>query len=135
MSEIGLHDGLGWQDVVAFAAGATTVLTFIALIFRPVWREAREMFLWWRKFQRDWDGEPAEPGRAAVPGVMQRLNLMDGQLNRNGGESLKDKVCDTLDLTRALSDRVTVIEQRQSEIHRDQTQMRRDIESLSPRRA
>jgi hypothetical protein len=42
VSEIGLHDGLGWQDVVAFAAGATTVLTFLALIFRPAWRETIE---------------------------------------------------------------------------------------------
>jgi len=43
-------------------------------------------------FMRDWDGTPAEPGRDAVPGVMQRLNRLDGELSRNGGKSVKDTV-------------------------------------------
>ena len=43
-------------------------------------------------FMRDWDGTPAEPGRDAVPGVMERLNRLDGELSRNGGKSVKDVV-------------------------------------------
>lgn len=41
---------------------------------------------------RDWEGTPEEPGRAAVPGVMVRLNKLDGELSNNGGSTTKDKV-------------------------------------------
>ena len=44
------------------------------------------------RFMRDWEGTPEEPGRAAVPGVMQRLNKLDGELSNNGGSTTKDKV-------------------------------------------
>jgi len=46
----------------------------------------------WDTFMRDWDGEPAAPGRSAVPGVMERLNRIDGELKRNGGSSMKDAI-------------------------------------------
>lgn len=135
IAAIGLEDGLSWEDVVAFAASVTTVLTCVMLIMRPIWREWREFATWWRKFQRDWDGEPEEPGRHAIPGVMTRLNEIDGQLKRNGGESLKDKVCDTHDLALGLAAKVSMIEVRQAEIRDDQIQMRLDIESLTSKRA
>jgi hypothetical protein len=41
-------------------------------------------------FMRDWGGEPAAPGRDAVPGVMERLNNIDGELKHNGGSTMKD---------------------------------------------
>lgn len=88
-----------WDQVVMVAAGIVTVgaaLTFLhRLMVRPLVTEAREWFTWWKKFQRDWDGTEAEPGRAAVPGVMARLNEIDGELKRNGGGSLKDQVVKT----------------------------------------
>ena len=40
----------------------------------------------------DWSGQEARPGRSEVPGVMQRLNDIDGELKNNGGGSLKDSV-------------------------------------------
>ena len=40
----------------------------------------------------DWAGEEARPGRDRVPGVMERLNEIDGQLKNNGGSSVKDSV-------------------------------------------
>lgn len=43
-------------------------------------------------FMRDWQGEPAAPGRDAVPGVMARLNNIDGELKHNGGSTMKDAV-------------------------------------------
>jgi hypothetical protein len=46
----------------------------------------------WDDFHRDWAGEPASPGRSAVPGVMERLNRIDGELKRNGGSSMKDAI-------------------------------------------
>lgn len=41
---------------------------------------------------RDWSGEEARPGRSRVPGVMERLNSIDGELKNNGGSSVKDAV-------------------------------------------
>jgi|TARA_R110000803_G_scaffold20593_5_gene52826 hypothetical protein len=55
----------------------------------------KRVSLWvqtWEKFMRDWAGTDAEPGRDAVPGVMQRLNKIDGELSHNGGKSIKDVV-------------------------------------------
>jgi hypothetical protein len=98
------------------AAGLVSIAGVVRFVFWPIWRETQDLFVWWRKFQRDWDGEDAEPGRARVPGVMERLNQMDGQLQRNGGESLKDKVCDTHRLAQHLSDRMVEVESRQKEI-------------------
>ena len=43
-------------------------------------------------FKRDWEGERVGPGRDATPGVMQRLNKLDGELSNNGGKSTKDVV-------------------------------------------
>jgi hypothetical protein len=44
------------------------------------------------KFRRDWEGEEASPGRDKVPGVMERLNRLDGELSNNGGSSMKDAI-------------------------------------------
>ena len=43
-------------------------------------------------FIEDWHGTPAREGRDAIPGVMQRLNNIDGELTNNGGSSVKDAV-------------------------------------------
>ena len=43
-------------------------------------------------FMIDWAGEEARPGRDRVPGVMERLNAIDGELKNNGGSSVKDAV-------------------------------------------
>lgn len=74
------------------------------------------MTTWFRKFQRDWDGDPAEPGRDRVPGVMERLNTIDGELKRNGGESLKDQVVKVREELAALDSRVDTVEQRTGDI-------------------
>jgi hypothetical protein len=47
---------------------------------------------WMERFMRDWEGELEEPGRDATPGVMERLNKLDGELSNNGGRSTKDVV-------------------------------------------
>jgi len=41
---------------------------------------------------RDWSGEAARPGHDKEPGVMERLNDLDGHFKNNGGGSLKDAV-------------------------------------------
>lgn len=74
-------------------ASAATVLTFvIVVVLVPVLRRVRRMLAGWDSFMRDWNGEPAQPGRDAAPGVMDRLNNLDGEFKRNHGSTLKDAV-------------------------------------------
>ena len=96
---ITLNDGLGFDDVVAFAAGITTIITALWLILKPVIKAVHDMDA--RAKARDekmeafwslWDGTPESPGRDAVPGVPERLQRLDGELRRNGGNSIKDQV-------------------------------------------
>ena len=44
------------------------------------------------RFTVDWFGEEASPGRDKVPGVMERLNNIDGELKHNGGSTMKDAI-------------------------------------------
>jgi hypothetical protein len=57
-----------------------------------LFRKLNKLFKTWSRFIIDWEGEEAEPGRDAVPGVMARLNKLDGELSHNGGKSVKDVV-------------------------------------------
>ena len=67
------------------------ILGFTSVVY-PLYKKINRLFDTWSSFTRDWNGEPEEPGRAAVPGVMERLNKVDGELTHNGGTSLKDAV-------------------------------------------
>jgi len=74
-------------------AGATaSALASVYFVIAPSVRKIRSMMEWLEKFRRDWEGEPGGPGRDAVPGVMERLNRLDGELSHNGGSSLKDAI-------------------------------------------
>jgi hypothetical protein len=110
------------QDILAFAVGGIAILTFIGLVHKmflnKIFVEFKEALLWFRKFQRDWDGEDASPGRDSVPGVMERLNRIDGELKRNGGSTLKDKVFETWEKVENLDERVDSIEATQLAIQK-----------------
>jgi len=69
-----------------------SVLTALGVIFRPGYRRAKDFLGWFDHFRRDWMGEEEAPGRDRVPGVMERLNKLDGELSQNGGKSTKDVV-------------------------------------------
>lgn len=59
------------------------------------YRERLDNFVeWFEGFKRDWSGEEEAPGRDRIPGVMERLQNLDGQLSNNGGSTVKDKVDD-----------------------------------------
>lgn len=74
-------------------AGATaSALASVFFVIAPSLRKIRSMMEWLEKFRRDWEGEPGGPGRDPVPGVMERLNRLDGELSNNGGSSLKDAI-------------------------------------------
>ena len=74
--------------VILFAS----VFTALGVIFRPGYIRVRELSDWFDHFKRDWMGEEEAPGRDAVPGVMERLNKLDGELSQNSGKSTKDVV-------------------------------------------
>jgi len=74
-----------WSITIGIVLGGSAILGFLL-------KRASMMFKTWSKFMRDWDGEQATDGRDAVPGVMERINRLDGELSHNGGGSLKDIV-------------------------------------------
>lgn len=69
-----------------------SVFTALGVIFRPGYKKVKELGDWFDHFKRDWIGEEEAPGRDRVPGVMERLNKLDGELSQNGGKSTKDVV-------------------------------------------
>lgn len=77
--------------IITIGAIAGAIAAVIAVIAVPI-KKIKIFFTWLDKFRRDWEGEEAEPGRDRVPGVMERLNRLDGELSNNGGSSLKDAV-------------------------------------------
>ena len=83
------------QTIIYWAAAVTAILTALGLLWRllkPLCDRIHLVMDNIDNFMRDWSGEPAAPGRSAVPGVMERLNRIDGELKRNGGSSMKDAI-------------------------------------------
>lgn len=78
-----------WATTIIAIGGALTVVWGLT---RPIVKKARGLVTSLDKFVRDWEGEEASPGRQAVPGVMERLNNIDGELKHNGGTTMKDAV-------------------------------------------
>jgi len=74
---------------IGIVAGA---LISLGVLLSPFYKKIKRWAQWMDRFMRDWEGEPAEPGRDAVPGVMERINKLDGELSNNGGKSTKDVV-------------------------------------------
>ena len=73
--------------------GATaSAIASVFFVIAPTVRKTRSMMEWLEKFRRDWEGEEASPGRDKVPGVMERLNKLDGELTNNSGSSMKDSI-------------------------------------------
>lgn len=84
-----LRDGLGIDDILAFIAGATAVLTFLSVwVVRPLRRTMQAVDI----FIDEWRGVEERPGHDAIPGVPVRLQQIESELKRNGGQSLKDRV-------------------------------------------
>lgn len=70
----------------------TAALLGLGALLKPAYSKMKDFMDWMERFKRDWEGEPEEPGRDRVPGVMERLNKLDGELSQNGGKSTKDTV-------------------------------------------
>ncbi|CAB4179492.1 hypothetical protein UFOVP1033_141 [uncultured Caudovirales phage] len=75
---------------MGIVAGA---LISLGVLLSPLFKKIKRFMQWMERFMRDWEGEEASPGRDRVPGVMERLNSMDGELSQNGGyTTVKDRV-------------------------------------------
>lgn len=73
--------------VVLFAA-----VGVIWKLISPLARKTKHLLDSLSRFTVDWFGEEAAPGRDKVPGVMERLNNIDGELKHNGGSTMKDAI-------------------------------------------
>ena len=94
---------------MGIVAGA---LISLGVLLSPLYKKTKRFMQWMERFMRDWEGEEASPGRDAVPGVMERLNNMDGELSQNGGyTTVKDRV-DRLyeNQSRVISNQDTMLE-------------------------
>lgn len=81
--------------IISIAIAVSTLLGAgfaVHKFLRPVFQRIGKWMTTWEQFLNDWAGEEARPGRSRVPGVMERLNNIDGQLKHNGGSSIKDAV-------------------------------------------
>ena len=80
-------------NILYWAAAIVAIGSALLMLWKlvkPLCDRVHKFMDAWDNFLRDWAGEPAAPGRSAVPGVMERLNRIDGELKRNGGSSMKD---------------------------------------------
>ncbi|MCT2277983.1 hypothetical protein O7630_34695 [Micromonospora sp. WMMD718] len=77
-----------WAAAGVILGVVLTALTLAAVIGRPLRRLARQN----DEFREDWYGVPARPGRAAVPGVPERLALIEKELKPNSGSTLRDAI-------------------------------------------
>ena len=91
LDAVTFRDGIGMDDLTWLAELIAVVTTIVAAVWAML-RPVRAQLHRWDDFWDDWTGTPAGPGRSAVPGVMERLQSIDGELTRNGGNSLKDQV-------------------------------------------
>jgi hypothetical protein len=115
--------------VGAFASVATVLGAWflIARLIAPIVKKIKELLHNLEDFIRDWAGTPAEPGRDRVPGVMERLNEIDGQLKNNGGSSIKDAV-DRIEIrVNEIDDRLAEGDKKFNEIHESIKEIKKDI--------
>ena len=88
------RDGIGVDDLTWLAGLISAIAVIVGAVWamlKPLKRQADLIESFWE----DWNGEPARPGHGRVPGVMERLQSIDGELQRNGGNSLKDQMVET----------------------------------------
>ena len=73
-----------WVFILVFILGATTAAIKTYRTIRPFFRSAGDFF-------DDWRGVPDRPGQPGNKGAMERIQLVENQLKKNGGFSLKDQ--------------------------------------------
>ena len=117
-----LTDGVGLDDVAAWAGWLTVIGTFLwAALVRP----ARKLMRAWDAFMDDWAGVPGRPGHDPLPGIPERLQRIEREVQRNGGQSLKDRV---FEIDRKLDVQTEMKEREHAAIRRDLDEIRNTIQ-------
>jgi hypothetical protein len=80
------------QMWAAFLVVVAAAIGVIWKLFSPILKKTKHLLDSLSRFTVDWFGEDAAPGRDKVPGVMERLNNIDGELKHNGGSTMKDAI-------------------------------------------
>ena len=80
------------QFLASMAVVLTASITILTVVVIPLVRRVKKINDGWDDFMRDWKGEDATSGRDHAPGVMERLNDIDGEFKKNSGSTLKDAV-------------------------------------------
>ncbi|CAB5219399.1 hypothetical protein UFOVP221_67 [uncultured Caudovirales phage] len=78
--------------LTSLAVITSCVIAILSAVIFPMARKMKKFSSGWDDFMRDWKGEEPEPGRDKAPGVMERLNDIDGEFKKNSGSTLKDAV-------------------------------------------
>ena len=117
--------GFDIGDVAALAGTITVILGAALILWRvlsPVFKKIFGSLEWLSDFRLSWEGtppDPDQPWQPHIPGVMARLNRLDGEFADDGNGSLKSSV-------RRIEQTVNSIAARQGEIFYQ-------VESLSNR--
>ena len=91
LAAVTFADGIGMDDLTWLAGLISAVAVIVGAVWallRPLKHQADRIEMFWS----DWNGTPQRPCHSAVPVVMDRLARIDGELQRNGGNSMKDQV-------------------------------------------
>lgn len=106
-------DLLFWVTAISAVLG---LFVAVVKIIGPPFRAMKSTIDWLEEFRESWEGSPAAPGRSAVPGVLERLNRIDGELNHNSGSSIKDAVVSISESIVDLREQVDRMEVRQIQL-------------------
>lgn len=85
------------DSVIMWATAVITIGGALGVVWKltsPLVRKFQHLVESLNRFTVDWFGEEAREGRSRIPGVMERLNNIDGELKHNGGSSMKDAVAE-----------------------------------------
>ena len=139
IAEIGLHDGLGADDIFWYAAGITSIIILFAALVKPA-KTIRHFFHRISVFLGDWFGEPADPERGSepIPGVMARLKRVEDDMSAQ--PSLREAVTKLAHEVADLARQVAGIDARIDTLHKDtatretQTQIADKLDDLRDQR-
>lgn len=69
-----------WIGIGVVGGAIISIITLATLVGKPLRRLSRQN----DEFREDWYGEPARPGRDAIPGVPERLSRIETELSASG---------------------------------------------------
>lgn len=76
--------GIGWLDLaITIAAGVTAILIALAMVHQHIIKPTVELRDRVMDFMDDWSGRPSSHGRPRTPGVIERLDRLEGQLSEH----------------------------------------------------